>query len=682
MFFLQVLVIKQPSVPSVGSVSVTYKINCYNSTFCGIIYLLSRVFYFHNTPRLNISASNSTSYTTFPYKWNNNKDGSFSFVTSVNDTKPTQYITCVSNGYRIAFSKISATWANNMMEYTYAIHWGRTLGILADQNVGLFYDRCGVFTDDLLNYEDTELISAIRSKFNMDVKEPVLVPVDTYNSLTSNTNSDIIENATVIPNIYAVFALNNNDSNFTYNSFKSFNYGDIRQNKTGTNKSGFMFAPVLECNKLATGDNISNGRKKLGMYVNGNFYFIRNSFYNMYSIVNNSIYVKKFLGYFKGPNALEFMNMKQAVPNNSTDNNAYLSPFESNDLVPVQVASSVKLEPWIYEYTNVGDSNVSNFNTVKILTYGCGSLFTLPKFQISKPCAIDTSYTYLPSETISTTQLEHIHLTQILDYRIGTTTSKYTSLLSKFGLNKSRWSTNWDTNSYLVDNVVGGFSDGFVIQSPYNEEGKIYYGTTLPYVYDGYVDWNNQNRTSLNAGVSGGITGIIGGILGGLTFTGNSAQQFTYDVGQFFKGAPTYQQQLRQARIANPGNLMSDIDSSMIWSDMYNYVNSQANGYTFSKTVIYATKLTSEMIQEANSYLRKFGFGGKSRYLEINNAIPNYSGYIRLTNNSENYSIFYNIFSTYYNEMMNDEFVKQFCVKEYNEIINEGVTWLCGGFYY
>lgn len=568
-----------------------------------------------------------------------------------------------------------------MMEYTYAIHWGRTLGILADANTALFYDRCGVFTDDLLNYEDTELIDAIRSKFNFDNKEPILNRVEYI--MNYERDFEIISNATVTPNLYAVFALNNNDSNFTYNSLEDFNFFDIRQNKTGKNKSGFMFVPVLECNKLAPlPDNIKDGKKKLGFYLQDDFYPIRNSFYNVYSIVNNSLYIKKFLGYFKGPNALEFIDMQQAVPNNSTDNNAYLSPFESNMLVPVQVDASVKVEPWIYEYTNVGDSNVSNMNTVKVLAYGCGSLFTLPIFQLPKPCEINTSYTYTPSFPSSKTQLDHVHLTQILDYRIGATTSKYTSLLSKFGLNKDRWSTNWGQRVYKVDNVVGGFSDGFVIQSPYHEEGKIYYGTTLPYVYDGYVDWNTQNRTSLNASISGGITGIVGGILGGLTLTGRNAQIATYDVGQVFKGAPTYQQQLHQAQIANPGNLMSDVDSSMIWSDMNKYINSSFNNYTFDKTIVYATKLTSEMIEEANTYLRQFGFGGKSRYLKVNSNITNYSGYARLTNNSENYNIFYNMFTTYYNELMKDEFVKQFCVKEYNEIINEGVTWLCGGFYY
>lgn len=568
-----------------------------------------------------------------------------------------------------------------MMEYTYAIHWGRTLGVLANSNVGLFYDRCGVFTDDLLNYEDTELISAIRSKFNFDSKEPILTEVGTI--LTSEQDYEIISNASVTPNIYAVFALNNNDSNITYNTLENFDFRDIRGNKTGENKSGFMFIPVLECNKLAPlPDNVVNGKKKLGFYLQNNFYFIRNSFYNMYSIVNNSKYIKKFLGYFKGPNALEFVGMNQAVPNNSTDNNAYLSPFESNMLTPVQVDRSVKLEPWIYEYTNPGgSSDVSNYNTVKVLAYGCGSLFTLPAFQLSKPCAINTTYTYSPSSTVSTTQLEHLHLTQILDYRIGTTVSKYTTLLSKFGLTKDRWE-NWRPDFYLVRNVVGGFSDGFVLQSPYNEEGKIYYGTTLPYVYDGYVDWNTQNRTSLNASISGGISGILGGLIGGLTFTGKNAQQFTYDIGQIFKGAPTYQQQLKQAQIANPGNLMTDVDSSMNWSDMSRYINSSANGYTFNKTIIYTTKLTSEMIQEANTFLRKFGFGGKSRYLKINNNITNYSGYVRLTNNSENFNIFYDIFASYYNSLVTDEFIKQFCVKEYNEIINEGVTWLCGGFYY
>lgn len=33
-----------------------------------------------------------------------------------------------------------------------------------------------------------------------------------------------------------------------------------------------------------------------------------------------------------------------------------------------------------------------------------------------------------------------------------------------------------------------GFADGFIIQSPTNSESKIYYGSTLPYLYDGYVD--------------------------------------------------------------------------------------------------------------------------------------------------------------------------------------------------
>lgn len=621
---------------------------------------MSRVFYFHNDPHISLG-TDAVSYNTFPYKWNNNKDGSFSIVTTTTDTKPTQYITYVDTNFTACFAKVASTWANNMMEYTYAIHWGRTLANLVNNQTGFFYDRCGTYTDDLLNYEDTELIEAIRSKYNLSYhtiqSQQAIIPTDYRQSNIYKPLFDALDYNTKGTQLYAAFAFNANTDVFSYASpYRIYNITN--------NENINYYVP---------------GRPLLVLVPIGCLYKFPNkttdvysqSGYNDYELIDElrgtTNFSKSFLGYFKGPNVYS-MTMGRNIQRADT--------LDGGVEVTGTGTSPIDVSLGRFKYQNAATGQAAAYRY--FYSFCIPTLRYLKNFQLPFGYDFSNSYTYTPSATVSNTQLEHVHLTQIADYKLYGSDTKYTNLIGKFGLSQSNWS-QLGTNNFIVDTVIAGFCDGFLIQSTTDSDTKLYLGSTIPYIYDGYVDWNTQNRTQINARLGTGISGLIGTALSVFTGSTNSGKELAYDAMHWIKGSPTYAQEIRQAKIANGANILTNAENAYTWYDLHYFFQAR----TQLKDIVFeASYLSNDMIQEANTYLRKFGFGGKSRYLKANNKISNYSGYVRLTNNNENYNIFYDIFSSYYQQMMGDSFIKQFCTREYNDLINEGVTWLCGGFYY
>lgn len=598
-------------------------------------------------------------YEAFPYKINNNLNGSFSFNTTTDDTAPKQYLYWND----VIFSLCDSSYVgNNMKRYTYRIHWGKNLGMYIKTNgMMLYWDRCGTYTDELLNYEDTELIEAVRNTFNADKHKFCSYSFENENG---NSNIDAMLNYNLFsPTIYAVFAMNANDNNFMscplYNAMYlgSYNTPVINQ------YTSIVMVPIMEMEKFTMGKFTQES--------------IQNSVQDIYTIQNDVNFAKKFLGYYKAPTAF---NLNDA-------GNYFANWFNASSQI-----SSAGLR-----YCNFGlTGNVQK----KCIAFQMVMVSYINNFRIPFNIPITTDYNYQPPQQVSQTQLEHLHLTQIFKYKIGATSVSYPHLLAQFGLDRTTWNTNLSTYYYNAGKVNMGFADGFIIQSPTNSETKIYYGSTLPYIYDGYVDWNIQNRTALNAKVNYGLSGLIGNVFGTISHlvtTGTAAtspgtltaggsyqdslqwgRTTAYNALQWIKGAPNYGQQIRQAQISNPANLITNADASGSYADLMCYFDA-----TYNRRAIPFEMSTynGNAILFANNWLRQYGFGGVSRYTYLDNSSAFYSGYARLSKNPINFTILKDQFSSTFASWCVDKFKSQFIVGTIDEVINEAYEWLCGGYY-
>lgn len=607
--------------------------------------------------------SSSQLQSPFPYKINNNLNGSFSFNAPSTDTNISANLFIKSNN-SLWYTQCDSTYVGNgMKRYTYRIHWGRTLAMLTHREgtlLKLFWDRNGIFTDELLNYEDTELIEAVRSVFNANNHK-----FCSYNFVNTggNSNVDTLLNYSIFsPSIYAVFAMNANDNNFMscplYNAMYLSSYNTPIKNTY----TSIVMVPIMEMNSFS-----------LGKFTQAS---VQNSIQDIYDIQNNANFAKKFLGYYKAPTAF---NLNDA------------GNYFANWFNPASQISTLGLR-----YCNFG---LSGGVQKKCVAFQMVMTSYVNNFRIPFDIPITTNYTYTPSSptVVSSTQLEHIHLAQVFDYKLGMTSAPYTSLLAQFGLNKDNWS-NLTTYYYNAGKVNMGFADGFIIQSPYNSDSKIYYGSTLPYLYDGFVDWNIQNRTALNAKMHYGLTGAIGNVLGtfahitsaltpsaGTIKASNNYQDslswgrtFAYDTLQWIKGAPSYSQQIRQAQISNPANLITNADASGCYADIAYYFNATYNkrAVTFEMS-----KYDSNVIRYANEWLKMYGFGGVPRYMGWDAKPTNYSGYVRLSKHNANVPILRKKFLWNYESWIRDPFVSQFVNSTFDEIILEAYEWMTGGYY-
>lgn len=600
-------------------------------------------------------------FTTFPYKINNNLDGSFSFITTTTDTIPQIYLNDDTKSVWYTLTDSSYI-GNGMKKYTYRIHWGRTFAQwVVNDGIKMYWDRVPIYTDELLNYEDTELIEAVRTYFTSERHR-----FCAYNfvNASGNTNIDTMLNYNIFsPTIYAIFAMNANDNNFLscplYNAMYLSSYNTPIKNTY----TSIVMVPIMEMNNFS-----------MGKFTQAS---INNSIQDIYDIQNDTNFAKKFLGYYKAPTAF---NLNDA-------GNYFANWFNASSQI-----SAAGLR-----YCNFG---LSTKVQKKCVAFQMVMVSYVNNFRIPFNIPITTDYGYKKNNSnFSSTQLDHVHLTQIFDYKIGATSAPYTKLLAQFGLNKSNWS-NLTTYYYNAGKVNMGFSDGIIIQSPTNSDSKIYYGSTLPYLYDGYVDWNIQNRTALNAKVNYGLSGAIGNILGTFGYIANKSNPSSmlsnqtyqenlswgrttaYDVLQWIKGGPTYSQQIRQAQISNPANLITNADASGSYADINYYF---IGTYNRRAVIFEMSDYTADVIQFANQWLFDYGFGGVPRFLSLtrDNAGALHNGsYLRITNNTLNYAILKSQYNFNFNNLKSDAFTSQFIVKSYDDILNEAYEWMCGGFIY